>query len=42
MEHFWIDAAGLPAEITVQHPLTRRLCHDYEIAQSFLPMAMAN
>ena len=29
MEHFWIDAAGLPAEITAQHPLTRRLSQDY-------------
>ena len=40
MEHFWIDAAGLPAEITVQHPLTRRLCHDYEIAPPQSPAVL--
>lgn len=40
MEHFWIDAAGLPAEITAQHPLTRRLCHDYEIAPPQSPAVL--
>lgn len=40
MEHFWIDAAGLPAEITAQHPLTRRLCRDYEIAPPQSPAVL--
>lgn len=40
MEHFWINAAGLPAEITAQHPLTRRLCQDYEISPPQSPAVL--
>ena len=31
LEHFFLSAAGIPAEITARYPLTRRLCRDYEL-----------
>ena len=38
LEHFFLSAAGIPAEVTARYPLTRRLCRDYELPAPDAPV----
>lgn len=40
MERFFLSAAGIPAEIAANYPLTRRLCRDYELPPPDAPVSI--
>ena len=41
LERFFLNAAGIPAEITARYPLTRRLCREYELPASDTPVPIS-